>query len=196
MMVKDNPRIKTGILEASKDVFKRLGYFQANMEEVARAVGMGRSSLYYYFKNKTEIFEAIALDEFTNVLKISMTNVSRSRKLTANFLQYYQTKISLLKGKTEEYPNILEDLKKQMDIFYKIKEKTTALEIKNIEVLLEWGLDNKEIAPLPPADMQILSNAMVQAFCGLEQDIFLYGKVVDAANKIEWLSGIMVKGLR
>ena len=50
------------IIEASKTVFKKYGFKKATMNHIAKASDKGRSTLYYYFQNKNEVFEASAGD--------------------------------------------------------------------------------------------------------------------------------------
>lgn len=48
--------VKMQIIEASKTVFRDHGYKKATMDHIAKASEKGRSTLYYYFKNKNEVF--------------------------------------------------------------------------------------------------------------------------------------------
>jgi AcrR family transcriptional regulator len=50
------------IVDAGSEVFRRLGYAQATLEDVAREVGINRATLYYYVADKEELLIAI-LDE-------------------------------------------------------------------------------------------------------------------------------------
>jgi AcrR family transcriptional regulator len=56
-MKKDEKREK--IITAAGSVFGRHGFKEARMETVAKEAGMGKSSLYYYFLSKEELFEAV-----------------------------------------------------------------------------------------------------------------------------------------
>ncbi|MEM7552065.1 MAG: TetR/AcrR family transcriptional regulator [Bacteroidota bacterium] len=47
---------KEQILEAAKELFNRLGYTKTSVDDISKCLGMTKSSLYYYFKNKEEIF--------------------------------------------------------------------------------------------------------------------------------------------
>lgn len=47
---------KTQILEAAKGLFNRLGYAKTSVDDIAGSLGMKKSSLYYYFKNKEDVF--------------------------------------------------------------------------------------------------------------------------------------------
>jgi AcrR family transcriptional regulator len=46
---------KIEILKSAAAAFRRKGYHGASMGEIARAVGMTKGNLYYYFRNKEEI---------------------------------------------------------------------------------------------------------------------------------------------
>lgn len=47
------------ILESSRELFARFGYKKTTMEDIAATMRKGKSSLYYYFKNKEDIFQAV-----------------------------------------------------------------------------------------------------------------------------------------
>jgi len=48
------------VLQAALDVFVTYGFRKTSMDDIARAAGMSRPALYQSFKNKTEIFRALA----------------------------------------------------------------------------------------------------------------------------------------
>ena len=56
-------KAKTQLIEAAGVTFSRFGYRKTTMDDIAFAAGKGKSSLYYYFKNKEEVFEAVVEKE-------------------------------------------------------------------------------------------------------------------------------------
>ncbi len=48
------------ILEAATGEFRQYGYKKTSMEDIARAAGVSRPSLYSYFENKEEIFRSLS----------------------------------------------------------------------------------------------------------------------------------------
>ena len=52
------------ILEAARTVFEQYGARRANVEDVARAAGISRSTLYRAYPNKEVLLEAVLLAEF------------------------------------------------------------------------------------------------------------------------------------
>jgi TetR/AcrR family transcriptional regulator, cholesterol catabolism regulator len=47
------------ILRAAQDLFHRQGYANTSLDDIARAVGIKREGLYYYFPNRTQILITI-----------------------------------------------------------------------------------------------------------------------------------------
>lgn len=52
------------ILEAAKTLFNRQGYAKTSVDDIAQAVGMRKSSLYYYYKNKEDLFMCASKSEW------------------------------------------------------------------------------------------------------------------------------------
>ena len=50
------------IMEVAKKVFAAQGYHKTNIEMICKKAGVGRGTIYRYFKNKEEIF-AVILEE-------------------------------------------------------------------------------------------------------------------------------------
>lgn len=51
------------ILDGARSVFMAQGFDAASMGEIARSAGVSKGTLYVYFKNKEELFEAIAHEQ-------------------------------------------------------------------------------------------------------------------------------------
>ena len=56
--------IKERILKESVGLFSEKGYHGASMRDIAAAAGCSLPMLYYYYKNKDELFYAVAYSEF------------------------------------------------------------------------------------------------------------------------------------
>lgn len=58
----------TGILDAAQRIFEQYGARRANVEDVARAAGISRSTLYRAFPNKEALLEAVLFRQLTSFL--------------------------------------------------------------------------------------------------------------------------------
>jgi AcrR family transcriptional regulator len=78
----DSEQKRRDILDAALRVFTEQGYKTANLQRVARAAGMGKSTLYHYFDTKEELFSALADDLIrreASVLEVLATSDAEPR---------------------------------------------------------------------------------------------------------------------
>lgn len=53
------------IIEGARGIFLTQGFDAASMNDIARAAGVSKGTLYVYFKDKEKLFEAIVMEECT-----------------------------------------------------------------------------------------------------------------------------------
>ncbi len=63
-----DPAMSVEILDAARRVFEQYGARRANVEDVARAAGVSRSTLYRAYPNKESLLEAVLLRQFDEFL--------------------------------------------------------------------------------------------------------------------------------
>lgn len=63
-MARSQEEIRTAILTAAKEYISRYGVAKTTVDDIAQAVNMAKSSLYYYFTSKEDIFKAVFDEEF------------------------------------------------------------------------------------------------------------------------------------
>lgn len=63
---------KSEILSASIEVFSSQGFHQAGIADIAKALNIGHGTVYRYFKNKRDIFNAILADLLGQMAEIVM----------------------------------------------------------------------------------------------------------------------------
>jgi AcrR family transcriptional regulator len=75
------------ILDGARKVFMDLGFDGASMNEIARAAGVSKGTLYVYFADKSRLFEAIVEDEALEKGKIAY-NLDRKRDVEATLREF------------------------------------------------------------------------------------------------------------
>ena len=68
----DKEKIRRKIIIDAGDIFSRFGFNKTTMSDIAGKTGMGKSSLYYYFKSKEEVFEQVVIYE-ADILRDELT---------------------------------------------------------------------------------------------------------------------------
>lgn len=52
---------RENILKIAQDIFSKYGYKKTTLDDIANAVRKWKSSLYYYFKSKEDLFQAVIM---------------------------------------------------------------------------------------------------------------------------------------
>lgn len=83
------------VLDGARKVFMDLGFDGASMNEIARAAGVSKGTLYVYFADKSRLFEAIVEDEALEKGKISF-NLDAGRDVETTLREFGRAYISSL----------------------------------------------------------------------------------------------------
>lgn len=83
---------KIGILLSANTLFKEKGFHNTKMDEIAANAGVGKGTLYEYFKNKQDIFDEFCIEKVVLIREmieeISNKEISFKQKLVEIF--YYK----------------------------------------------------------------------------------------------------------
>ena len=82
---KRNVQTTALILDAAQREFSHFGFKKVTMNEIAREVDMGKASLYYYFRTKESLFQAVITREherFMTSVGAKLESTASARELT------------------------------------------------------------------------------------------------------------------
>ena len=139
VVVKEEVRIY--IVGIARRIFTRYGFRKTTMEEIASASQMGKSSVYYYFKSKEDIFravvefEAIMLKERLN--RIISKNSSPSERLKA----YILFRLHHVRTLENFYAALNEEALSHMGFILEIRRNFEIEEQELVSKILEDGME-------------------------------------------------------
>lgn len=133
--------IRKEIVERSKEVFTLYGYKKTNLDDIAVSIGKKKSSLYYYFESKEDIFRAlidyeskILLKELTEKIKNELSPIDQIKV----YIIYRYKKLSEI---IKQYNVMQNDFLNYIQLVYKVREKYDQLEINLLDSILADGID-------------------------------------------------------
>ena len=155
------------IIEKSKVVFAKHGYHNTNLSLISKKCGMGRTTLYQYFKNKDEIFyhtvgstlEEIntqvdvitANEELTFIEKIKeiIQQLTENRDNNQTFILLLETWLVLNREKNEMLDKLKNDIQE-------LKEK--------LENLIRDAIEAREIKPVDSKSLAATIYTFIETF--------------------------------
>lgn len=110
----DREEMKNGILDAAMRIFAEKGYHAATIADVAAEAGLGKGTLYLYFRNKEAIAEAM-VDRHFDAIEERMTARERPNTI-ARFLDNLSEGMAMTEGTRPFRPCVLRDFRTQLRI--------------------------------------------------------------------------------
>ena len=196
MIVPKDDHIREEILEEAQKLFRQFGLKKTTMEDIAKAMGKGKSTLYYYFCSKEDIFDAVILKEmgevFNSVAQAVEKAVSAEEKLKA----FTITKIKSVQKKANLYKIVRGEMQENMRCMKHLHAEYDIQETKLVREILKFGVENGEFTRLIIKELDILPSVMVSSLRGLERDMFIDSKYTKLETRMDSIMGILIRGLR
>ena len=196
MLIAKDDIIKDEILKEAQKLFQQFGVKKTTMEDIAKAMGKGKSTLYYYYCSKEEIFDAVILkemDEVFNRVKMAVEKaVSAEEKLKAFTL----TKIKAVQKRVNLCKMVSGEKQDNMRCMKHLHTEYDRQEVKLVKEILKFGVSNGEFSKSIGKELDILPAVMVSSLRGLERDMFIDGRFGKLEPRMDSIIGIMIKGMQ
>jgi AcrR family transcriptional regulator len=134
--------ISSKIVGQASHVFSKYGFKKATMDDIAKASGMAKSSLYYYFKGKEEVFEAVVKKE-ANLIRSELEKrvINSPDNPKDKIRNYVLIRMKYLKEMVNFYETLKNDYLGNLAFTERIREKYDREEQQIIQILLQQGID-------------------------------------------------------
>ncbi|NCB07863.1 MAG: TetR/AcrR family transcriptional regulator [Bacteroidia bacterium] len=163
------------ILKIAREIFSKYGYKKTTLDDIANAVRKGKSSLYYYFKSKEDLFQAVIIKEVDILAHELEIVINRNTDPADKLRDYILTKLSAFRNLANFYHAIESDVT-AVDFIDEIKTRYGQDEIRMIKRILIEGVRKNEFEIY---DFNLAAIGITTAIKGLEMPLTAgnYGKV-------------------
>jgi TetR/AcrR family transcriptional regulator, biofilm operon repressor len=142
--------VKEKIGRVAMKCFSKYGLDKTTLDDIAKEVGLNKASLYYYYKNKEDIFLEVAIREGQDFL-MSLQKNTLVKKNTEERVTFY------LLERINYYKNILnmnrvsvETLHKMLPKFFELFDSIMQAEIEFLSKIIKEGVKSKELIKVNP----------------------------------------------
>ncbi|MDA3891630.1 MAG: TetR/AcrR family transcriptional regulator [Salinivirgaceae bacterium] len=94
---------KEAILNQALSIFGRLGFHKTTMADIAEASKRGRRTIYTYFKNKEEVYEAVVEREIERVIENLKKEIQSTDSVKEKFNNYINSRLRAIIALTKNY---------------------------------------------------------------------------------------------
>ena len=190
VVVKDD--IRDQIVDTARGIFTRFGFRKTTMDEIAKAMRKGKSSIYYYFTSKEEIFKAVVDKESQTLREELISAINRTSDPREKLRNYVLTRMKVMKNVANFYDALKNEYLSHLDFVNKVREKYDRQEIKIVSDILEEGTAKKIFRIEDP---ELAAIAIVTALKGLEIPLFWSKANKNLEKRTDQLLEVLFNGI-
>lgn len=140
-MVVIKKEVRTHIVGVARRIFTRYGFRKTTMEEIASASQMGKSTIYYYFKSKEDIFRAVV--EFEALMLKERLNriISKDNSPSERLKAYILFRLHHVRTLGNFYAALNEETLSHMGFILEIRRNFEKEEQDLVGKILEDGME-------------------------------------------------------
>ncbi|KAA5533436.1 TetR/AcrR family transcriptional regulator [Taibaiella lutea] len=192
--------IQEQILQAAKRLFAIYGVAKVTMDDVAKAVGKGRSSLYYYYKSKDEILDGVINLELSEVRAAMKKAIEKAVTVEQKISAFYTTKLKVVREKGPFFRTLESGMDADtISYFSKAKivhhEQTLKFEGALMMQILKDGIAKGELRTIDEKDMESLIFVLLSSLHGLKSEMRLENNVRNIEPVVAQLTRLLMRGL-
>ncbi|HPR89366.1 MAG TPA: helix-turn-helix domain-containing protein [bacterium] len=184
--------VRIAILDAAKRIFQRWGLNKSTMEDIAREAVKGKSTLYYYFKTKEELFDAVVTEAFNAVLQTARDAAEREFSAKDKLKRYIVVTIKESKEMIGLYTIVRDEVKRNHNFLDKLRQKFTEMEKAYIRQILTLGLRTKELAFISEDEITMATATILGVIHALELYLLLEN---DDTQQIDMAARMIINGI-
>ncbi len=188
----DKDEYRTRIILTSRKIFSHYGFRKTTMEEISRALKKGKSSIYYYFGSKEEIFEAVVLYE-ANQLRMQLTTAIKEVESPPDKLRNYIYVRMKAFAKLSNYYNAVFD--KNLDHYEFIEKIRSRYDREELAILRLLVYVGNSRGVFRVEDSEYTAMAIQTMLKGMEVPLFWRKREIDINDRLEAILNLIFNGI-
>lgn len=164
------------ILQAAMQLYQKHGLKKVTMDDVSKVIGKSRSSIYYYYKSKDEIFEAVLEALIGDVINEIGTAVSKVSTLKEKIRTFCLTKIKTSEEKKAFFTAIeagmdIHEISAHTAMISSIHKRMMNEESAFLRKMLITEAKNNGMLPRKPKEYEALIFVLLSSVRGIRREI-------------------------
>ena len=188
--------IRETIIESASVLFKKWGLKKTSMEDIARSVGKGKSTIYYYYTNKEEIFLIVMERLAKDIVKNSKEVINKEKRAEDKLRKYLLEYSSEIKKYAALYDIIRYELKDNIELKTKIRTSYDTEENELIKEIIRYGILNKEFKPYTETEVEAISSTILSIARSMLFDLYIENLPFDGEHGMTIFLEVLFNGVK
>ncbi|MBU3160049.1 TetR/AcrR family transcriptional regulator [Clostridium frigoris] len=188
--------IRETIIESASVLFQKWGLKKTSMEDIAKSVGKGKSTVYYYYTNKQEIFLIVMERLAKCIVKNSKEVINKEKKAEDKLRKYLLEYSSEIKKYANLYDIVRYELKEDIELKTKIRTSYDTEEHELIKEIIKYGILNKEFKQYTEDEVKQISSTILGIARSMLFDLYIENLPADGGNRMNVFLEVLFNGVK
>jgi AcrR family transcriptional regulator len=189
-------QIRAEVVTAARGLFQRFGLFKTTMEDIAKATGKGKSTLYYYYASKDEIFDAVIKEDMEDVMGQVQVAVNKAGTAEEKLKTFTLTKLKILAQKATLNSVVFGEISENPQLIKKLKKDYEAQELDLLKNILAFGVAEGEFKKVSDDDLDSMSYIMLSASRGIELATLEECRIKKMGDRLDFILHLLCHGIK
>jgi AcrR family transcriptional regulator len=179
------------ILTASR-IFGHYGFRKTTMDEISHALNKGKSSIYYYFASKEDIFEAVVLYEANQLRRQLTTAIKEVESPKEKLRNYIFVRMKAFAKLSNYYNAVFDKNLDHYEFIEKIRSRYDREELAILRLLLYVG-NSRGVFEVRESEYTAM--AIQTMIKGMEVPLFWRRREIDINSRLEAILNLIFEGI-
>ncbi|NNF21478.1 MAG: TetR/AcrR family transcriptional regulator [Saprospiraceae bacterium] len=144
----DNIETEEKVLEAARDIFQEKGFSGARMDDIAKAAGVNKALLHYYYRSKANLFDRVFKEAFSQFFEKVMGVLSGDLPLDVKIYKIVDMYSNMLLHNKHLPLFVLSEIRENSELLIEMIKDKRSDTISNLENQLQEGYENGRIVKI------------------------------------------------
>ncbi len=183
---------KLSVVQAASAVIQQFGFEKTTMGDIAKALHMGKSSLYHYFTSKEDIFLEVFRNEVAELREEFLKAIDAEPTPEGKIRAYILKRTEMFHRKLNQHLEFVEATRERYDLLLKIHQMFDSDEIRIISEILQQGVAEGRFSI---RDIPTTATAIVTAFRAFEYPFSAAQQQTEIEKNLDSLLEVLFNGL-
>jgi AcrR family transcriptional regulator len=194
--------IRGAILAAAKGLIQRYGIRKTTLDDIARAMGKHRSSLYYYFPGKDAVVNALIESEIDEMSRVVREQVEKEDDAPSRLRVFMITRIEQIASRVAVFGEALPEMRSGVDgvpnLMQLAERRRASQEVDQrfMTGILLRGIKEGQFKTLTKEEVDLFTKLIFAAMRGIELELVFNPEPIEKLlPRLEVALNVLFKGL-
>jgi AcrR family transcriptional regulator len=161
--------VRSQIIDSATKYFSRYGFHKTTMDEIARNIHKAKGVLYYYFRNKEDLFNEVLKQELGSVKAALLKIVNSNKNALTILTDYILTRFRLLNNAVNYHETLKADFFEKYHFVKDVREDFENFDQNQFTAIIQKGIEEEylevsNVGPTVDVAMMIIRSIEIPLF--------------------------------